>query len=238
MITPVSRQLVGPLADGLAGRVVCDDDEAAILMPQRLLSARESIRSALRQDHDSEVESAWSDAGVIPGDPDWAGGRVFRDERRAGVEAPAPAVFRAACRLGGKQGYHAGGFLWTVRGSLDELAGGPGLLRGRRDPNALRYGDAVDFWRVTGIEPGRWLRLSAEMKVPGHARLEFVVEPTPQPGGRRSPTACVLTQTATFLPRGLTGLAYWYSMLPFHAWIFRGMLRGIKEAAESEARMG
>jgi hypothetical protein len=217
--------------------VACGDDEAVLLMPQRLLSAREAIQSALQADHESEVESAWSDAGAVPGDPDWAGGRIFKDQRRARVNAPPEAVFRAACRLGGKHGYHAGGFLWTLRGSLDELAGGPGLQRGRRDPNSLRYGDAVDFWRVTAVEPGRCLRLHAEMKVPGHALLEFSIEPVQDVDGRNAgrPPACLLTQTATFLPRGLMGLAYWYSMLPFHSWIFSGMLRGITEAAEREA---
>jgi hypothetical protein len=241
MITPVSRDMVRPLADGLTSRVVCHEHEAAALMPQRLLSSREAIRLALRQDQRSEVESAWSDAGTIPGDPDWAGGRVFMDRRETPVGAPADAVFRAACRVGGRHGYYGAHWLrwlWALRGSLDELAGGPGLQRGRRDPNTLRYGDAVDFWRVTAVEPGRHLRLHAEMKVPGHALLEFSIDRIEDPAGEGAADAspsCRLTQTATFLPRGLMGYAYWYSMLPFHYWIFTGMLRGIKDAAELDA---
>jgi uncharacterized protein YbjT (DUF2867 family) len=244
MITPVSREMVGPLADGLTSPVVCHDQEAAALMPQRLLTAREAIASAVRQDQRSEVESAWSDAGTVPGDPEWAGGRVFMDRRQARVDASSDAVFRAACRVGGHHGYYGAHWLrwlWAVRGSLDELAGGPGLQRGRRDPNNLRYGDAVDFWRVTAVEPGRHLRLHAEMKAPGHALLEFTIDDSDASAGDESLAArpsCRLTQTATFLPRGLLGYAYWYSMLPFHFWIFTGMLRGIKEAAELDRAAG
>jgi uncharacterized protein YbjT (DUF2867 family) len=244
MITPVSREMVRPLADGLASPVVCQEHDATALMPQRLLSAREAIRSALTRDQRSEVESAWSDAGTIPGDPDWAGGRVFMDRREVRVDAPADAVYRAACRVGGRHGYYGARWLrwlWALRGSLDELAGGPGLQRGRRDPHSLRFGDAVDFWRVTAAEPGQHLRLHAEMKVPGHALLEFSIAPLESPDGSgAAPTsrACRLTQTATFLPRGLMGLAYWYSMLPFHFWIFTGMLRGIKDAAQLDAAQG
>jgi len=241
MITPVSREMVRPLADGLTSRVVCHEHEAAGLMPQRLIPVREAIRSSLHRDQRSEVESAWSDAGTIPGDPDWAGGRVFMDRREMQVNAPPDAVFRAACRVGGRHGYYGARWLrwlWSLRGSLDELAGGPGLQRGRRDPNTLRFGDAVDFWRVTAVEPGRHLRLHAEMKVPGHALLEFSIARSDGSSARGAAAASRssrLTQTATFLPRGLLGLAYWYSMLPFHFWIFTGMLRGIKAAAELDA---
>jgi uncharacterized protein YbjT (DUF2867 family) len=240
MVTPVSRQMVRPLADGLTSPVVCHDHEATTLMPQRLLSAREAIASALRHDQRGEVESAWSDAGAVPGDPEWAGGRIFTDRREIRVEASADAVYRAACRVGGHHGYYGATWLrvlWALRGSMDELAGGPGLQRGRRDPNSLRYGDAVDFWRVTAAEPGRHLRLHAEMKAPGHALLEFAIDACEGGSGTASGGArpsCRLTQTATFLPRGLMGHLYWYSMLPFHFWIFTGMLRGIKDAAEAD----
>jgi uncharacterized protein YbjT (DUF2867 family) len=237
--TPVSREMVRPLADGLSSPVVCESDEAAMLMPQDLLAPREAIRAAIRQIQQSEVESAWSDAGAIPGDPDWAGGRIFRDRREILIDAPPEAVFQAASQVGGRHGYYGAGLLWALRGSLDDLAGGPGLQRGRRDARSLRYGDAVDFWRVTAVEPGRLLRLQAEMKVPGDALLEFAVEPLVgkdgDAAGGVSPT-CRLTQTATFVPRGLPGLAYWYSMLPFHAFIFTGMLRGIRTEAEKSAR--
>jgi hypothetical protein len=107
---------------------------------------------------------------------------------------------------------------------LDRLAGGPGLRRGRRDPEALAYGEALDFWRVTGFERNRLLSLRAEMRVPGEALLEFRIEPG-QAG------SCTLRQTALFQPRGLFGLLYWYAVLPFHHVVFRGMLAGIQRDA-------
>jgi Protein of unknown function (DUF2867) len=205
------------------------------LMRFPLLTTRESVRAALRRHQRGDVESNWSDAGLIPGDPDWAGGRVFFDRRETVVNASADAAFTAASRVGGPHGWYTASFLWWVRGRLDKMMGGPGLLRGRRDPNTLRYGDAVDFWRVAAVEPGRLLRLNAEMKLPGEASLEFAIEPLPGPqpsSGGPVPARCRLVQTATFVPHGVVGLAYWYSILPFHAWIFTGMLRGIRESAE------
>jgi hypothetical protein len=112
------------------------------------------------------------------------------------------------------------------------MVGGPGLRRGRRDPDEVLYGEAIDFWRVTAVEPGRRLALRAEMKLPGEAVLEFVVEPA---GDSRVGGAARLVQTATFRPRGLAGLLYWYGVMPFHGFVFRGMLNGIRRTAERDA---
>lgn len=234
--TPVPLEVARPLVEGLGGDVLCRDQEATSLMPFSLRSARESVRAALRRHAEGEVESNWTDAGVVPGDPDWAGGRVFLDRREILIDASAEAAFNAVCRVGGPHGWYTASFLWWMRGRLDKMVGGPGLLRGRRDPNTLRYGDAVDFWRAAAVEPGRRLRLNAEMKLPGEASLEFAVEPVSNrdpPARGAAGARCRLVQTATFVPHGLSGLAYWYSMVPFHAWIFTGMLRGIKKTAES-----
>jgi len=229
----VPLEISRPLVESLRNRVVCRDTEADSLVPVSLLGARESIRAALRRHERGGLESNWSDAGLVPGDPDWAGGRVFFDRRETIVEASPEAAFAAACRIGGPHGWYTASFLWWLRGRLDKMTGGPGLLRGRRDPNALRYGDAVDFWRVAAVEPGRLLRLNAEMKLPGEASLEFAIEPVPAAAGvAGAPARCRLVQTATFVPHGIFGLAYWYSILPFHAWIFPGMLRGIRTSAE------
>jgi uncharacterized protein YndB with AHSA1/START domain len=144
------------------------------------------------------------------------------------VAAPASRVFAAIRRIGGGNGWYAADLLWRLRGFLDRLVGGPGLRRGRRDPEHLAYGDALDFWRVTAVEPDRRLELRAEMKLPGEALLAFEVEPLAGGGDR-----CTLTQTARFLPKGLLGLLYWYTVLPFHGFVFRGMLRGIRRTAEA-----
>ncbi len=142
------------------------------------------------------------------------------------IDASPAAVFRTLCRIGGKNGWYAADALWQVRGILDRLVGGPGLRRGRRSADDIKFGDALDFWRVTGIEPGRRLILRAEMKVPGVATLEFELEPT---NG-----ATHLSQIARFQPRGLLGIVYWFSVMPLHSYVFRSMLRGIRETAEAE----
>ena len=226
LVTPVSHRIARPLAEGLRNRVVCRDDAAQRRMPQRLLTPREAIRLAFDQERAGEVETAWTDAGLMPGDPDWAGGTMFTDRRDTFVDAPPAAVWRAVCRLGGRNGWYADR-LWRLRGVLDHLLGGPGLRRGRRDPERLAYGDALDFWRVTAIEPGRRLALRAEMRLPGDAMLEFEV--AAQDGGAR------LVQTARFRPRGLAGLAYWYAVRPLHSMVFRRMLEGVRRAGIAQA---
>ncbi|HVT81625.1 MAG TPA: SDR family oxidoreductase [Phycisphaerae bacterium] len=224
LVTPVSYRIARPLAEGLKNRVVCRDDLARRLMPQKLLDVRESIAAALQQFNNGELQTAWSDAGVIPGDPGWAGGKVFVDRRVKDVAVSPAALFQAVCKLGGRQGYYAADWLWRLRGVMDRVAGGPGLRRGRRHPSELGRGDAVDFWRVTAIEWPCHLTLHAEMKLPGEAMLEFDVESRPDGGAR-------LVQTARFRPRGLWGLAYWYAVMPLHAIVFNGMLRGIATEA-------
>jgi hypothetical protein len=163
-------------------------------------------------------------AGPIPGDPDWAGGKVYKDTRRIEIDAPATAAFRAVCRVGGGHGWYAADWLWKIRGWMDLLVGGPGLRRGRRHPDTVGFGEALDFWRVVGIEHDRRLSLRAEMKVPGEALLEFRVSPLDS-------QRCILEQTALFIPRGLFGLLYWYAVVPFHAIVFKGMLNGIRREA-------
>ena len=232
LITPLSHRIARPLAEGLRNPVVCRDGEAIRLMPQPLLGVREAIREALDQVTHRAVETGWSDAGPIPGDPDWAGGTVFTDCRAVDVAASPGEVFATLSRIGGETGWYGADWLWRVRGALDRLIGGPGLRRGRRDATRVAFGDAIDFWRVTGIDPGRRLALRAEMRLPGEALLEFAVEPTAARGGR-----CRLVQTAHFLPRGLAGLAYWYALLPMHGIVFGRMLEGIRRRAEARRGM-
>jgi uncharacterized protein YbjT (DUF2867 family) len=230
LVTPVSHAIARPLAEGLRNPVVCRDDAASRLMPQRLLGVREAIRVALDQVACHEVETGWCDAGPIQGDPDWAGGSVFTDRRAIDVAASPADVFATMARIGGETGWYGTGWLWRIRGVLDHLVGGPGLRRGRRDASRVAFGDAIDFWRVTGVDPGRRLALRAEMRLPGEALLEFTIEPSPGGADR-----CRLIQTARFLPRGLSGLVYWYAVLPVHHVVFGRMLAGMRRAAEAGA---
>jgi hypothetical protein len=138
------------------------------------------------------------------------------------VPRKPPEAFEPVRRIGGETGWYYGNWLWRLRGFLDLLVGGVGVRRGRRDPERLVPGDALDFWRVEAVEPDALLRLSAEMKLPGRAWLQFEVEPDGD--------GSLLRQTAIFDPRGLLGLAYWYALYPLHQLVFAGMLRGIVEA--------
>jgi uncharacterized protein YbjT (DUF2867 family) len=225
LVTPVSYRVARPLADGLRNRVVCRDDRAAELMPGERTGVAQAIELAVGRVLGREVETSWSDAGPIAGDPDWAGGKVFVDRREMHVKASRQAVFDAVCKVGGGHGYYAADWLWRVRGAMDRMVGGPGLRRSRRHPDHLAYGDALDFWRVVGVEAPHSLSLRAEMKLPGDAMLIFEMDDDPSGG-------TMLIQTAKFKPRGLMGLLYWYAVLPLHGYVFRGMLKGIRREAE------
>lgn len=225
LVTPVSRHIARPLADGLRNPVLCRNDDAVRLMPRERLTVRQAVEAALGREASHDVETSWKDAGAIPGDPEWAGGTHFVDRREVEVRAPAARTFETVCRLGGEHGWYAGNWLWRLRGAIDRVLGGPGLTRGRKNPDRIAYGDALDFWRVVDLEPGTRLALRAEMKLPGEAELEFHV--TGRPDGTSH-----LTQTARFRPRGLGGLFYWWAVTPFHGPVFRAMLHGIRREAE------
>lgn len=224
LVTPISHRIARPLAEGLRNRVVCRNHDVLGLLPHDCMGVGDAINAALGKRSRAEIESAWSDAGPIPGDADWAGGKVFIDQRCVEIAATPDTVFDVVCRLGGDHGYFAADWLWRLRGVMDRLIGGPGLRRGRRHPARLAFGEAVDFWRVTKIETGHLLELRAEMRLPGVATLTFEVIPRGEGGSE-------LIQTARFKPRGLAGIAYWYAVAPLHGIVFQGMLNGIKAAA-------
>jgi len=144
--------------------------------------------------------------------------------RRLRIDVPPDQAFVPIRRIGGKNGWYFANILWQLRGAIDLLVGGPGMRRGRRDPEHLRVGDTLDCWRVESIDEPRRLVLSAEMKLPGRAWLEFLVEPD----GNGS----VITQTALFDPVGLPGILYWYGIYPLHQLVFVGMIRAIGRRAK------
>jgi uncharacterized protein YbjT (DUF2867 family) len=238
LVTPLPRSLARPLVDSLVNEVVVRDESILALCPGPRIGYRESVRLALRRVEAHDVATSWSGAaiasvaGPLPTDPEWAGGAVLRDVRERVVHAPPEVVHATVCGVGGTRGWYSGEWLWELRGLLDKIIGGPGMRRGRRDPDRLRVGEAVDFWRVETIEPRALLRLRAEMRLPGVAGLEWRIEPLPDSGGEDSR----LVQTATFVPRGLWGRAYWYGVAPFHTFVFPGLIDGLADAAEREAR--
>jgi hypothetical protein len=226
LVTPVSNRIARPLAEGLRNRTVCRNDDAVRLMPGECLGIEPAIDAALGRIQRGEIETRWSTAGKMPGDPDWAGGAAFTDRREAVIQGSIERVFAEIRSIGGSKGYWGAGFLWQLRGWMDQAIGGPGLRRGRRHPRELHFGEAVDFWRVTKLIVNERLTLRAEMKLPGEAELDFHVS-------RQSEEITEVVMTARFRPKGLLGIAYWYAVMPMHGLIFPMMLRGIAKNVES-----
>ena len=237
LVTPVPRSIARPLIASLQNECIMDDHDVDDLLPRPeggLTPYRESVRLALRKVEADAVETSWQDAEVssvpsdpLPSDPEWAGRLVFTDEQSATTSASPEQLWRVIVGIGGENGWYSSPFLWAVRGWMDRLVGGVGLQRGRRSRGKVAAGDAIDFWRVEAVEEGRLLRLRAEMKVPGLAWLELRAKP--EGSGSR------YEQRAVFFPTGLAGRLYWFAVLPFHGFIFKGMANRIAAAAEREA---
>jgi len=232
LVSPVPASIARPLAEGLRNRVVCKDERIRHMVPQELLTVRQAIRRALDKTIHREVASCWHDAGTVQppewlacGDASYAGGTIMESNYAATLACTPEQVWNVLRGIGGNNGYFYGKFLWSLRGWMDRAVGGVGLRRGRRDPYELQVGDAIDFWRVLAAEENKRLLLLAEMKVPGEAVLQFTLEPLPPT--REHPNRVELRQVSRFLPRGLAGILYWYSLAPAHGLIFKGMLEGI-----------
>lgn len=262
LVTPVPRSTAVPLIDSLVHEVVAGEDDLEELVgrpPDGPTPFRRAVGLALTRISEGRVETRWSGANAsyapadpLPSDPAWAGGTVYSDDRERRSTADPRHLWAVVTGIGGERGWYSFPLGWWVRGVMDRLAGGVGLRRGRRDPDTLKVGDALDWWRVEEcVEP--WstaaerlrarssdeiddgeslLRLRAEMKAPGRAWLELRVRPD------ADGTGSVYRQRAIFLPRGLAGHAYWFAVAPFHVLVFGGMERRIVGAAELAERAG
>ncbi|MET9323522.1 SDR family oxidoreductase [Streptomyces sp. NPDC003038] len=199
LVTPVPRSLARPLAESLRHEVVCAEHDIARYAadpPGAPLGFDQALTLALQRVREAKVTTRWSSASLpgapsdpLPTDPDWAGGSLYTDRRALTVDASPAALWQVVEGIGGDSGWYSFPLAWAVRGWLDRLVGGAGIRRGRRDAARLRVGDALDFWRVEEIQPGRLLRLRAEMRLPGLAWLEMYTDPEPDPerGRDRSP---------------------------------------------------
>lgn len=227
LITPLYARIGRKLIESIVHSTVVRDAAASDVFAIRPMGIDEAVARAFASEEQQFAETRWSDALSSSGKlPSWGGvqfGSRLVDSRVLSVAATGAAAFTPILRIGGHTGWYAWNWLWQLRGFLDLLSGGTGMRRGRRSPTALRVGDTVDFWRVEKLEQNHLLRLVAEMKLPGRAWLEFEVT------GNGSSTT--IRQTAIFDPVGLLGRAYWYALFPLHQLVFRGMLRGIAQAA-------
>lgn len=230
-VTPVPSDIARPLIEGLRNEVIVRDPSARTLFPHiQPMTFAAAVALALMRLEAREVETRWADALVsslpegVPTVLSTHEGMIM-EIRKHTVRAAPNAVFRAFTSLGGDNGWLYFNWAWHFRGTIDRLFGGVGLRRGRRDPQDVRVGDAVDFWRVEEVEQDRLLRLRAEMKVPGLAWLQFKVDPADH-------DRVTLVQTAFFAPKGLFGLIYWYGLYPLHGLIFSGLIRRLAQRAE------
>ncbi|ACV68610.1 SDR family oxidoreductase [Desulfohalobium retbaense] len=232
LVTPVPATLARPLTEGLRNTVVCQDTRIREMVPQDLLTCREAIRRSLDRVRQQQVATCWFDAGQAT-EPEWvscedayyAGGTILECSFRTVIAADPEEVWQPIRRIGGDTGWYYGDRLWWLRGLMDRLLGGVGLRRGRRDPEEIRVGDGLDFWRVLDVQENSRLQLLAEMKLPGEAVLEFRLHSL-------GPGRTELVQAASFLPRGLWGMLYWYALAPSHVFIFKGMLQEIAAAID------
>ena len=219
-VTSTSYKLATALVDSMKIEVVCRNNDLSKLLMINPIGYQEALKRALSRINKSEIESSWKDSFVSSGlEPiSYDSMEVptfgcFIDRRKMKFKNRQECIDKI-WRIGGKNGWYYADWLWEIRGYMDNLAGGVGLRRGRTNKNTIGVGDALDFWRVyyADKKQGR-LILFAEMKVPGEAWLEFLIE-----GDH-------LIQTATFRPKGLSGRIYWYSVYLFHGIIFNGLIK-------------
>ncbi len=232
LVTSVPASVVRPLIDGLRHDLTADNAEIRRLVPIRLHTYREAVIAALEEERAAPLPIRWTEGalafrGYNPDVSFYSKGAQVR----TAVHAPSERVWELVASIGGERGYYYADVLWQMRGLLDRCVGGVGMRRGRRHPRDIRSGDALDFWRVVEVDPGKRLTLVAEMKVPGAASLEFEVIAD-------TPTTCTLVTAARFHPAGFPGLLYWYFLLPIHDRIFCGMPRAIAEQAERATQNG
>ena len=227
LVTPLYARVGRKLIDSVRHDTIVRSSRAETLFSVRPMGMRRAIERALVNEERDFAQTRWSDAlSSAVGEKNWGGiqfGSRLVDARSVRLSCSPAAAFGPIRRIGGDVGWYYANALWRIRGFIDLLLGGPGMRRGRRDPEHVRIGDALDFWRVEEIEADRLLRLRAEMKVPGRAWLEFEI--------REEGDECVVYQTAIFDPLGLFGLLYWYGIYPVHVLIFKGMLNRIARAS-------
>ena len=234
LVTPVPKKIARPLVDSLKTEVICAEYDIKQYIPdppEGLLGFEDSVAIALTRIREANVTSRWSSASrpgepsePLPTDPEWAGGSLYTDDRYVPSGSTSESLWKIIEGIGGQNGWYSFPLAWETRGLIDRFFGGPGIRRGRRDPHRLLAGEIVDFWRVEECIPGDLLRLRAEMHMPGLAWLELRVE-------QNDAGETLYHQRAIYHPKGLAGHMYWWSVWPFHGFVFGSMTRNITKAA-------
>ncbi|HSN61290.1 MAG TPA: SDR family oxidoreductase [Ferruginibacter sp.] len=226
-ITSTSYQLAVNLVHSMKINVVCRPNKLAEDLGIELIPYKTSVEMAFAKIEEQMVLSSWKDAFSSSNTkldllnykevPSFG---CFKDLKWREITDSPEKVLDNIWSIGGRKGWYYGTNLWRLRGLMDKFAGGVGLRRGRTNINTIQTGDALDFWRVlVADKKHNRLLLFAEMKLPGEAWLEFRI--------MKRHNKIQLRQTATFRPKGLWGRLYWYAMLPFHYFIFNGMIKNI-----------
>ncbi|MHA2061473.1 MAG: DUF2867 domain-containing protein, partial [Candidatus Sifarchaeia archaeon] len=237
LVTPIPVSIARPLIEGLRNELICLNHHIKDLIPQRLLTNREAIRLALSQIDYNLLRTAskrkhpefipeWTQAG----DPKWAGGSVYRDRRRLVVESPLEVVWNSIIKMEGEGGY-CENLPSQHRGLIEELIGGLSIRRSRRDSSNLKLGHYVNCWNIVSVEPQKYLKLYAELKIPGRATLEFLL-------GKIDNHTTEVHQLTSFVPRGLFGLFYWYGVLPIRGLALKKVLQKTVEGIGQQQEVG
>ncbi|MCB4797454.1 SDR family oxidoreductase [Neotamlana laminarinivorans] len=225
-VTSTSYKLASSLVDSMGVQIIGKPSHINNLMNISPIAYKEAVTLAFEKIEQNGIISSWKDSLVSSGRlrsnlhkyvnvPSYG---CFKDFKKRSIKNTEQTLNKI-WSIGGENGWYYGNFLWRIRGYIDKLFGGIGLRRGRTNPDQLDAGDALDFWRVIYADKSKQkLLLYAEMRLPGEAWLEFKIENK------------ILKQTATFRPRGIWGRLYWYSVLPFHGFIFNGMINKLANA--------
>lgn len=222
-VTSTSYKLAINLVDSMRMEVVCKDNRLRDILNVKPISYVEAIQLAFLKIEQNLVISSWKDSLVSGRFKKELAGYVqvptygcLKDEKSIPIEN-TDQVLENIWSIGGSKGWYYGNWMWEIRGFMDKLVGGVGLQRGRTHLNEIAAGDSLDFWRVLlADKEEKRLLLFAEMRLPGEAWLEFRIDENN-----------ILHQIATFRPKGLFGRLYWYSLVPFHFFIFSGMIKNI-----------
>ena len=229
--TPLSANITKPLVEGLKNESIVKTNLAKKYFPKiELISYKDSVKKAISNFNNKSIETSWSDSLSSSKGNDNIVSSFLKEgmiieSRRIKINQNRKNIFNYVTSIGGENGWLYANFLWTIRGYIDLMVGGVGLRRGRRHPLELKQGDALDFWRVEKIIDKKLLRLKAEMKLPGIAWLEYEIN--------KKNDISELIQKAYFMPTGLFGLFYWYSLYPLHKIIFAGLIKTIKKEIEA-----